>query len=185
MQSSFVGEKKKFSQDLKHSHHRVVRTSSSSRAVTQYSLRLLLARRKFGKSSSMWNNKKRFPPSQNWRRDVHMSEICIYNKCRKKNIGKANKKTTDKNFLPLSVCAFKKNKQFSHKKKRTSDAIILSTTHTQRQQQQQQEREERRLYNSRIIIKWRRHTARPGTPLEGTKNKAAREFLHRRKCGRN
>ena len=78
-------------------------------------------------------------------------------KTRKKNIGKANQKTTDKNSF---ICALKKNKQFSHKKevsfsskkKRTSDAIILSTTHTQRQQQQQQ-REERRLYNSRIIIK--------------------------------
>jgi hypothetical protein len=62
-------------------------------------------------------------------------------KTRKKNIGKANKKTTDKNsFRSVHL---KKTSNFHTKKKRTSDAIILSTTHTQRQQQQQQEREER------------------------------------------
>ena len=68
--------------------------------------------------------------------------VYIMYKTRKKNIGKANKKTTDKNSF---LCALKKNKHFSHKKevsfsskkKRTSDAIILSTLHTQRQQQQQ------------------------------------------------
>ena len=154
MQSSFVREKKKFSQDLKHSHHRVIRTSSSSRAVTQYSLRLLLARRKFGKSSSRCETtSKRFRVRAKIEEETFTCQRYVYimYKTRKKNIGKANKKQPKvKNSL---ICAVKKTSTFHTKKKRTSDAIILSTTHTQRQQQQQQEREERRLYNnSRIII---------------------------------
>ena len=154
MQSSFVGEKKKFSQDLKHSHHRVVRTSSSSRAVTQYSLRLLLARRKFGKSSSRCETtSKRFRVRAKIEEETFTCQRCVYiinvNNSKKKH-RKSEQKTTKK-FLHL--CSKKNTSTFHTKKKRTSDAIILSTTHTQRQQQQQQEREERRLYNSRIIIK--------------------------------
>ena len=153
MQSSFVGEKKKFSQDLKHSHHRVVRTSSSSRAVTQYSLRLLLARRKFGKSSSRCETtNKRFRVRAKIEEETFTCQrFCIYyinvNDSKKKH-RKSEQKTTKNSF----ICAFKNTSNFHTKKKRTSDAIILSTTHTQRQQQQQQEREERRLYNNNRII---------------------------------
>ena len=128
--------------------------------------------------------------------DVHVRDACNKFTKTRKTSEKRTKKTPEK-FLHhhLIICS-KKNQFFLAKKKSFSckeenkrrNCFIIHThhhhhveqhTHTHTQRQQQRER----LYNR--ILKWRRHTARPGTPLEGTKNKAAREFLRRRKCGRN
>jgi hypothetical protein len=79
-----------------------------------------------------------------------MSEICIYNKCRKKNIGKANKKTTDKNFLP-PLC-IKKNKQFSQKKEENERRnYFINNTHTKTTTTTTRTR--RATLNNGIIIK--------------------------------
>ena len=131
MQSSFVREKKKFSQDLKHSHHRVIRTSSSSRAVTQYSLRLLLARRKFGKSSSRCETtSKRFRVRAKIEEETFTCQRYVYimYKTRKKNIGKANKKQPKvKNSF---LCAFKKTQALFTQKRRERATQLFYQQHT-------------------------------------------------------
>lgn len=132
MQSSFVGEKKKFSQDLKHSHHRVVRTSSSSRAVTQYSLRLLLARRKFGKSSSRCETtSKRFRVRAKIEEETFTCQrFCIYNKCKQLEKKTSEKRTKNNQKIPSSV-HLKKHKHFSHKKEENERRnYFINNTHT-------------------------------------------------------
>lgn len=131
MQSSFVGEKKKFSQDLKHSHHRVVRTSSSSRAVTQYSLRLLLARRKFGKSSSRCETTKSVSVSEPKlkKRRSHVRDMYNINvQLEKKTSEKRTKKQPKvKNSF---ICAFKKTQALFTQKRRERATQLFYQQHT-------------------------------------------------------
>ena len=107
MQSSRTRRKKKFSRDLKHSHHRVRTTSSQSINTTR--------------SNDFWQENSaaarcettRFSFSEPKLKKRRLYVRDVYNKCtthRKKNIGKANKKTTKK-FLHLCI---KKTSNFQH-----------------------------------------------------------------------
>jgi hypothetical protein len=130
MQSS-RRRKKKFSQDLKHSHHRV--RTSSSRAVTQ------LAPITFGKKiRQQLDVKQQAFPSEPKLKKRRLYVRDVYNKCttRKKNIGKANICALKNKQLCVKKQAIftQKRSPFPHRREQATQ--LFYQQHTQRQQQQ-------------------------------------------------